>query len=58
MTLCIYWFVWTKTLEPEPDQKKGAIIMTKKRGTLQGTQPQDVDDLIFLGQTGPQVSQR
>lgn len=21
-------------------------------------QPQDVDDLIFLGQTGPQVSQR
>ncbi len=26
------------------------------RGTE--TQPQDVDDLIFLGQTGPQVSQR
>lgn len=32
--------------------------MMKKRGPLQDAQPQDVDDLIFLGQTGPQVSQR
>lgn len=34
--------------------------MTEKRGTAWSAQPQpqDVDDLIFLGQTGPQVSQR
>lgn len=36
--------------------------MTEKRGSAHGAQPQpqpqDVDDLIFLGQTGPQVSQR
>lgn len=34
--------------------------MTEKRGTVWSAQPQpqDVDDLIFLGQTGPQVSQR
>ena len=31
--------------------------MTEKRGAAQ-PQPQDVDDLIFLGQTGPQASQR
>ena len=39
---------------------KGAIVMTEKRGTAWRLepQPQDVDDLIFLGQTGPQVSQR
>ncbi len=34
--------------------------MTEKRGTVRSTepQPQDVDDLIFLGQSGQQVSQR
>lgn len=34
--------------------------MTEKSGTVwsAGPQPQDVDDLIFLGQNGPQVSQR
>lgn len=34
--------------------------MTEKRGTARSLEPkpQDVDDLIFLGQTGPQVSQR
>ena len=34
--------------------------MTEKRGSARGAQPQpqDVDDLIFLGQNGPQVSQR
>ncbi len=39
---------------------KGAIVMTEKRGTVWSTepQPQDVDDLIFWGQTGPRVSQR
>ena len=39
---------------------KGAIVMTEKRGTAWKTdpQPQDVDDLIFWGQSGPQVSQR
>ena len=29
-----------------------------KRPQSPGNPPQDVDDLIFLGQTGPQVSQR
>ena len=34
--------------------------MTEKRGSAWSakSQPQDVDDLIFLDQTGPQVSQR
>lgn len=34
--------------------------MTEKRARAWSAapQPQDVDDLIFLGQTGPQVSQR
>ena len=34
--------------------------MKEKRGTAWNADPQtqDVDDLIFLGQTGPQVSQR
>ena len=34
--------------------------MTEKSGTVwsAGPQPQDVDDLIFLGQPGPVVSQR
>ena len=34
--------------------------MTEKRGSAWSADPQtqDVDDLIFLGQTGPQVSQR
>ena len=55
--LCIYWFVWAET---ESSTDKGAISMTEKRGSARGAQPQpqDVDDLIFLGQTGPQVSQR
>ncbi len=34
--------------------------MTDRKGIIRSAepQPQDVDDLIFLGQTGPQVSQR
>ena len=34
--------------------------MTNRTGSIRSAepQPQDVDDLIFLGQTGPQVSQR
>ena len=34
--------------------------MTEKRWAARSgeSQPQDVDDLIFLGQTGPQISQR
>ena len=34
--------------------------MTNRTGMIYSAepQPQDVDDLIFLGQTGPQVSQR
>ena len=34
--------------------------MTEKCGTVWSgePQPQDVDDLIFLGQSGPLVSQR
>ena len=34
--------------------------MTDRKGALWNgePQPQDVDDLIFWGQTGPQVSQR
>lgn len=34
--------------------------MTEKRGSARSADPrtQDVDDLIFLGQSGPQVSQR
>jgi len=34
--------------------------MNGTRGTARSaeTRPQDVDDLIFLGQSGPQVSQR
>ena len=34
--------------------------MTDRDGIVWNTQPQpqDVDDLIFLGQSGPQVSQR
>ena len=34
--------------------------MTEKRVSAWSAepQPQDVDDLIFFGQTGPQVSQR
>lgn len=34
--------------------------MTEKCGTVWSAepQPQDVDDLIFLGQSGPLVSQR
>ncbi len=34
--------------------------MTEKWETLRSLepQPQDVDDLIFLGQNGPKVSQR
>ena len=34
--------------------------MKEKRGSAWSADPQtqDVDDLIFLGQTGPQVSQR
>lgn len=34
--------------------------MTQRQQAAWGAQPQqqDVDDLIFLGQTGPQVSQR
>lgn len=34
--------------------------MTEKRGRAWSADPQtqDVDDLIFWGQTGPQVSQR
>ncbi len=30
----------------------------RKLARQAGPEPQDVDDLIFFGQTGPQVSQR
>lgn len=40
--------------------EKGAMNMTERYPAARSADPsqQDVDDLIFLGQTGPQVSQR
>lgn len=39
--------------------EKGAIVMEKdKRPQSPGNPPQDVDDLIFSGQTDARISQR
>ena len=44
----------------KPVIDKGAIEMTDRKGIIRSAEPQsqDVDDLIFLGETGPVISQR
>lgn len=48
----------SKNIKPVTD--KGAIKMTERKRAIRSAepQPQDVDDLIFLEETGPVVSQR
>lgn len=48
----------SKSIKPVTD--KGAIKMMERKRAIRSAepQPQDVDDLIFLEETGPVVSQR
>jgi hypothetical protein len=48
------------TIQGARRTEKGAMNMTERYLPARSADPsqQDVDDLIFLGQTGPQVSQR